>query len=263
MSSQPNEARTGKLPCVDLTVDGELTVSAVQTFRALWDALGAEEAPTLTGLLASSPRAACYLDRPAPPEHPLKDGQLSPRAQRLHRLAPGPVADAATAAGCPTITWRIWSDEHRASYTDDQRTIEVIRVKEPWRYTCIDPAGRTEREVITGGRVDAGDYLVASVGVSALCVRKVGKVDRAPATGDLTALPDFGADRINAVCGKCRMSWFALDGASYFHPTTDGALPWQSGDVGEYGLVTNTVACPIEKCPGRISFRTGTDPQRY
>ena len=260
MSSQPNTTRSDNLPRVHLGVNGDLVVSAVETFEALWDALDAEPVPNLAALLASSHRAACYIDKPAP-RHQLAEGKLSPSAQRLLRLAPGAVAEAATAAGCSTFVWRIWSDEHRAAYTEDPRTVEVLRVESAWDFTSIDPAGRTESEIVKSGRIDVGDYLVASVGVSALCVRKVGRADQAPATGNLAALTAFRANRITATCSRCRRSWVALDGATYFHPTTNGALPWQMEDVGEYGLVTNTIACVDLQCPGRIAFRIGTSPQ--
>lgn len=239
---------------MSLSVTGDLVVSATATFQVLWDALDVAPAPALEAVLGARLHAANYIDKAVPMPERAAHGWLSPAAMRLRRLAPVPVAETASAAGCPTTAVPIWSDHGDGVYTDDPRLLEVLTVETPWAFTTVDATQPTYDAAITGVCVEAGHYLVASIGETAPCVRKVGRIDSVPTAAELTAIDAFRADYITAVCSRCTSTWHATGGTSDFAPASAAAPAWRLGDVGEVGLVTNTVACPIQDCPGRLHF---------
>jgi hypothetical protein len=255
LSTQPNPDGARKLPPVILTDTGRLVVDPDTTIDLLRDVLTAQPAPALAGLFNTSARVACYLDRPAPTGYVLVEGHVSPSAQRLEHLSLTSIVKAANAAGCQTLTWRIWSDDHRPGYVAAPRTVEVLRMIEPWRYTRIDASAPLRSDLVVSATIPAGDYLIASMGEQAADrILVIGAVAAAPTTGDLEALPGFTARQITARCSRCSEQWISADGSVLFNPVGGGSHNWRMSASMDLGLVTSTIPCPMLSCEGRISF---------
>ncbi|WP_026925129.1 hypothetical protein [Glycomyces arizonensis] len=256
MSSQANPPRSGNTPPVTLTAHG-LVVDAATTLAAVYARFAIAGAFALADLFASDPGANCYIEPPAPadPSPEAREAVIPPPgAVRIASLAASGIAAAATAAGCDSAVHRVWADRIGATFASEPRLIEALRIGTGWRYLRINPTRTGTGGLITRGEVVSGNYLVLSAGLGDPLVRFVARIEQIPTRDLLATTPGFAAETITATCPRCRRQWTASGGRPVFTPSSHDGIEWGLDSAGDLGLVTNTVACPVEVCPGRVGF---------
>lgn len=243
------------MPRVTLTAHG-LEVDAAATFAAVYGRFAVAGAFGLADLLASGPDAHCYI---APATATSAPGMSvpPPEAVRIASLTASGVTAAATAAGCGSAVHQVWADRIGATFASEPRLIEAVRVGTGWQYLRLDPARSSPNGIVARGEVVSGNYLVLSAGLGNPVVRFVARIEQIPTRDTLAAMPGFTAEAITAACPRCHGQWTATGGRPVFAPVDGEGIEWGMDSASDLGLVTGTVACPVEACPGRVGFTTG------
>ncbi|WP_335986612.1 hypothetical protein [Glycomyces sp. MUSA5-2] len=258
MTSQSNRDRDRKQARLIATGEGGFAVDAVATVDALWEALGAAPAPALEALFAHKPGLIWHLVPTVQAAAASRTGTASTGAQRLTDLTPAAVAAAANEAGCPTLTWQVWSDHGRDSFIVHHRRIAVLRVMTAWSLTRFDPAR-------TGGaysraEILPGDYLVATVDHPVPAVW-CGRVEVVPTASALAERPEFTAKRLAADCTVCHQRWYGLDGKPRLLPVDTPGPAWWIDEGSGFAAATGTIGCPVPGCTGRVWVRFLAEPE--
>lgn len=253
MSSQANPPRSGNPPRIALTAHG-LEVDAAATLAVVYRRFAVAGAFGLADLFASDPDAHCYIE-PAAAADEEPEAAIPPLGSvRVASLASSGICAAETAAGCESAVHRVWADRIGATFASEPRLVEAVRVGTGWRYLRLNP---TRTGIVARGEVVSGNYLVLSAGLGGPVVRFVARIEQIPTGAVLAATPGFAAEAITAACPRCRRQWTATGGRPVFTPVDGDGSEWSMDSAGELGLVTGTVACPAEACPGRVGFTAG------
>ncbi len=255
MSSQAKPPHNGNTPRIALTAHG-LKVDAAATLAAIYGRFAIAGAFGLADLFTSSPDAHCYIE-PATTASAPGVSVPPPGAVRIASLTASGVTAAATAAGCESAVHRVWADRIGATFASEPRLIEAVRVGTGWRYLRLDPAYSSTGGIVTRGEVVSGNYLVLSAGLGNPVVRFVARIEQIPTSAALGATPGFAAEVVTAACPRCHRQWEASGGQPVFTPVGHDGIEWGLDSASGLGLVTGTVACPVEACPGRVGFSTG------
>lgn len=251
-TSQPKPPRSGN-PHIVLTGNGPC-IAAIHTLVALWEQYATVGAYTLLDLFQSQPGSTWFF-APTEPERTAAEATSTPipkQGQQLADVSVNKIAETATAAGCETTAFQLWTEGNDDHFASEPRRVEGLRVRIAWRYTRVTGPSNGSGGVVTIGEVLPGDYLILAAGASA-DVKAVCRTERLPTTADLAAIDRFRADRLSAGCSRCHRHWTASKGRYAFSPTDHTGPIWQL-DPAELGLVTATAPCPAPDCNGRLAF---------